>query len=172
MKVSGKFLVRKSGAYAFLIAAIALGVWTMSNGADANVDTADTFYEDSAVIPDDAVYLGTDMGGYFVMLRREDITLAGGKTVPAFDIEMYHAWANNRNYGEERVGDLAYQGPALWVPSEKMLEEAKGASIAPPSVEQILINDGRWVNFNVLYVRMKPAHDDPENDYVARIVPM
>lgn len=170
MKVSGKFLTRKLGAHALIVTAIAVGIWIMNT--NTNLDAADTFYDDSAVIPSDAVYLGTDMGGYFVALRRQDVTLDNGKTVPAFEMEMYHAWANNRNYGDERVGDLAYRGPALWVPSEKMLEEVNGAYIAPPRVEQILINDGRWVNFNVLHVRMKPATDDLENNYVAQIVPM
>lgn len=172
MKTFGKFPAGNTPKYILALCVAATGIVYMTTD-QKNQDMADAaFYAESAKIPERAVYLGSKMGGYFVTLERQDISLEDGRTMPAFSMELYHAWANRRDYGAERVGELAFKGQAIYVPSAKMLEDAGGTKIDPPNIAHILVNDGRWVDGGTLHIRMKPPADDPDGNYIAQIVPM
>lgn len=69
-------------------------------------------------MPPEAVYLGTDIGGEFVTLSRVDLKDPEGRVVPAYRMQIIAAWANRRNYGEERVGGEVFKGIGIYVPPE------------------------------------------------------
>ncbi len=127
-------------------------------------------------IPDEAVYLGTDMGGEFVVLRRQDIRMDTGRVLPAFHLEIYRAWSGGDDYGVKRIGRLIYSGPGLYVPPQALIDEIGDAAHEPPSIEHILYNDGNifnsWVNSDIFWIATKPYSEDPDRKYIGKIVPL
>lgn len=119
-------------------------------------------------IPDEAVYLGTEMGGAFVVLRRQDVRTGDGRILPAFYMELYWAGSNGKAYGVDRVGGHIFSGMGLYVPSERVYETTN--DYTPPSVDFILKNG--WVNSDTLYFQPEPHPDDPYGEFTAMIMPV
>lgn len=132
--------------------------------------------QDDAIIPPDAVYLGTDMGGEFVRLARRDIVLEDGRILPAFDLEIYAAYSTGADYGTERIGALVYTGLGIYVPPQDTLHGLVHERYDPPSVAYILgTHDSppnATVNNDILYVQLPHQPGDPVESYVAMVMPV
>lgn len=77
---------------------------------------ADAVASDRVQVPDNATYLGNQMGGDFVALERHDIRADNGRMLPAFRIQIYAAMSNGAPYGMERRGMTTFDGYGLYVP--------------------------------------------------------
>lgn len=151
-----------------IAAAIVLGI--------AVTGTARAADSEDLAIPDDAVYLGTDMGGEFVVLERQDIRLENGKLLPAFHIEIYAAYSRGKPYGVDRIGALLYSAPGIFVPSEFAIRMQPFEAYEPPSIDYILGRqegeNNAGVNSDILWIRLKPRSEDPHGKYVGMIMPL
>lgn len=127
-----------------------------------------TSAQDRVTIPDEAVYLGTEMGGEFVVLRRQDIRTSDGKILPAFYIELYRASSKGKAYGVDRIGRHIFSGMGLYVPPERVYETTD--DYTPPSVDFILKNG--WVNSDTLYFQPEPHPGDTYGEFTAMIIPV
>ncbi|HHL2459776.1 TPA: hypothetical protein ACQ30S_004110 [Yersinia enterocolitica] len=128
------------------------------------------------IVPDDAVYLGTDMGGEFVTLKRQDIQLENGKTLPAFYISIYRAGSDGKAYGIDRIGSLVYSGLGLYVPPKVMIGDLNREIYEPPSISYIFGKqegeNNAGVNSDILWISLKPRSEDSQGKYVGMIMPL
>ena len=125
---------------------------------------------DTMIVPENAVYLGTDMGGDFVVLKRQDIRVDGDKVLPAFNLSIYWAASNGKAYGEERIGGLTFSGIGLYVPPESLYETSEYERYDPPSIDFIIKNG--WVNSDILYFQLKSHPVNPYGEHTAMIMPI
>jgi hypothetical protein len=127
-------------------------------------------------IPDEAVYLGTDMGGEFVVLRRQDIQLDTGRILPAFHIEMYWAGAKGKPYGIDRIGGHIYTGLGLYVPPQALVDEIGEAAFEPPHIDFIFgEHEGEprsGVSSDVFFIHLKSRRVEGWRNYIGHIVPL
>jgi hypothetical protein len=172
--MSGKFkkwAFMAATLFSLIAAASVLGKKEKTMAQDEAIDR----YVDNRV-PDEAVYLGTDMGGEFVVLRRQDVRLETGKVMPAFHLEIYRAWSGGDAYGVNRIGRLIYSGLGLYVPPQSLVDEIGKEAFEPPSIDHIFSNDGDifngWVNSDIFWVRAKPYSQDPEAKFIGKIIPL
>ena len=101
MKAFGRYL-----SNAISTAALVIGL--AITGADAVASNI-------VQVPDNATYLGNQMGGSFVVLERHDIRTDAGGMLPAFRIQIYRASSTGAPYGTERGGRLTFDGYGLYV---------------------------------------------------------
>lgn len=120
---------------------------------------------DIVQVPEQATYLGTPMGGDFVLLERQDIQTDGGRRLPAFRMQIFGATSTGAPYGSERAGVLVFDGYGLYVPAG-----GEAAQAEPPPVTEILAQ--AWVNNATVYWRTQPFEVDPDGSSVALIVPL
>lgn len=153
----------KAGAFLLLIV-MAVSTALIGRGAIAM-----DIWTEVGPVPDEAVYLGTDMGGAFVIIERKDIALEDGKMLPAFHIEMYWAASTGKPYGVERIGGHIFTGLGLYIPAENSRIGSPGP-YEPPEVDVILRNG--WVNSEVIYFQPERHLDDLYGRYTAMILPI
>lgn len=121
-------------------------------------------------VPDQAVYLGTPMGGDFVVLERHNLQIEGGRTLPAFRMQIFGATSSGGPYGSERTGHLVFDGYGLYVPPETETGTASPGTAEPPPISEFLSE--AWVNNAVVHWRTQPFSVDPEGKSIALIVPL
>jgi hypothetical protein len=136
---------------------------------------------DATPVPPEAVYLGTDMGGDFVTLSRIDLRDGEGRMVPAYRMQIIGAWANRRNYGEERVGREAFKGIGIYVPPAQLRGRPEAYTLPDPAIvlrdasEQAKARDTRrfhaWVNGDVLWIALPHEPGDREWNWLAMVIP-
>lgn len=174
MKVSGKF---KKWCLAAVIALAFIATVSLWAGKEEQMtqDKEIDSYSNNRV-PDEAVYLGTDMGGEFVILRRQDIRLETGKVLPAFRLEIYRAWSNGEDYGIERIGRLLYSGAGLYVPPQALIDDIGDAAYEPPSIDFILGEregeNNSGVSSDVFFIHLRHRSEERWREYIAHIVPL
>ena len=125
---------------------------------------ADAVASNIVQVPDNATYLGNQMGGSFVVLERHDIRTDAGGMLPAFRIQIYRAMSTGAPYGTERGGRLTFDGYGLYVPP------STDPTAAPPDIPEILARG--WVNNNILYWRTQPFEVDPDGHSIAMVIPL
>jgi hypothetical protein len=125
---------------------------------------ADAVASDRVQVPDNATYLGNQMGGNFVVLERHDIRADNGRLLPAFRIQIYAAMSTGAPYGTERRGMTTFDGYGLYVPP------STDPTAAPPDIPEILAQG--WVNNNILYWRTQPFEVDPDGHSIAMMIPL
>jgi hypothetical protein len=136
---------------------------------------------DATPIPPEAVYLGTDMGGYFVTLSRVDLTDPEGLVVPAYRMQIFAAWANRKSYGAERVGGEVFKGIGIYVPPEG--SRGRPEAYTPPDPALVLRQAsefgtnpdqrrfGASVNGNVLWIELPHEPSDDKRQWLAMVIP-
>lgn len=125
---------------------------------------ADAVASNIVQVPENATYLGNQMGGSFVVLERHDIRTDAGGMLPAFRIQIYRASSTGAPYGTERGGRLTFDGYGLYVPP------STDPTALPPDISEILAQG--WVNNNILYWRTQPFEVDPDGHSIAMVIPL
>ncbi len=125
---------------------------------------ADAVASDRVQVPDNATYLGNQMGGDFVALERHDIRTDAGGMLPAFRIQIFAAMSTGAPYGTERRGMTAFDGYGLYVPP------STDPAAMPPDIPEILAQG--LVNNNILYWRTQPFEVDPDGHSIAMVIPL
>lgn len=122
---------------------------------------------ESVQVPDQAVYLGTPMGGDFVVLERQMLRMDGGRELPAFRLQIFGATSSGAPYGAERSGVEVFDGYGLYVPPEA----GPASALAEPPAVSVILASG-WVNNGIVHWRTLPFEADPEGKSIAMIVPL
>ncbi len=128
-----------------------------------------SIYEDSAVIPPNAAYVGTADGGQFIVLERRDIPSDDGNAQVGFYMQVFYAWSTGGPYGRERIGDLAFEGNTVYVPPPGLPPD-----LQVPTVDYILGTTDGDANSSfedgVLSIRMPETHGS-QSKWISRLVP-
>lgn len=107
-----------------------------------------------AGVPAEAVFRGGPDGGYFILLRRQDFTLADGRHLPAYRLGAWH----------ESGGAAEYDGPAIFISDPAMGDDGVARRVPPPELTEILDT----AHFNGLELRF----DIGELHRHGRIIPL
>lgn len=131
----------------------------------------------SLPVPPEFVYLGTPQGGAFVTLSRIDLTDPAGRVVPAYRLHIMAAHSTGRPYGQERIGRDVFRGIALYLPPED--DRPWPERYVPPDPDEVLGRRARldgsslraWVNYGALWVAFPHRPGEPQNRWLATILP-